>query len=63
MTTSDETMNLGVECGICGGSVYMETCPVADHDWAIASECQRCGVRYVFETGCDDCRAVEEARP
>jgi len=47
---------IGVECGECGGPIYMETCRMTrptDHDWTIASECQRCGARH--EIACVDC--------
>ena len=43
--------SVGVGCGHCGGPVYMEPCP--GHEYVIASECQRCGVRYVLV--CPEC--------
>lgn len=46
---------MSVECGHCGGPVYMETCPVEGHDCAVASECQQCGERNAAD-GCLDCR-------
>jgi hypothetical protein len=59
---SDDDLNLGVACGRCDGPVYMETCPIDGHEWALASECQRCGDRYVIEPdGCPDCHADTEA--
>lgn len=49
---------LGVECGHCGGTVYMETCATnggpPGHDWVVASECQSCGARYE-DARCFDC--------
>lgn len=48
--------SIGVRCGRCGGSVYMETCRMSrptDHDDVIASECQRCGARRVIV--CSEC--------
>jgi len=50
--------DLGVVCGRCGGPVYMETCNVDGHDWAMASECQRCGDRWDIPSGCLDCPPV-----
>lgn len=53
-------LEVGVECGHCGGPVYMETCDMDNgtgHEWVLASECQRCGARYVTEDGCLDCGA------
>jgi hypothetical protein len=37
--------NLGIACGICDGSIYMETCGIDGCEWAVAGECQRCGER------------------
>jgi hypothetical protein len=34
-----------VECAICGGPVYFETCQVVGCEFAVAGECQRCGER------------------
>lgn len=44
----------GIECGLCGGQVYMETCPLDGHEWATAAECQQCGERTAYE--CHACR-------
>jgi hypothetical protein len=42
-----------VECGQCGGPVYMLPCP--DHEYAIASECQgECALIVPIE--CPECR-------
>lgn len=55
----DEMGALGVECGECGGPVYMETCETnrgcEGHHWVLFSECQRCGVRHPTADGCLDC--------
>lgn len=54
---SDE---LGVQCGQCGGVIYMETCRMSnptDHDWVIATECQQCGARS-DDIVCPDCAGV-----
>jgi len=52
---------VGVDCGHCGGPVHMETCEQnggpRGHVWVVASECQRCGVRYNTLSGCLDCVA------
>lgn len=54
---SDEVV---VECGACAGPVYFYACPT--HHWAVASECQRCGV--VWGIGpCQDCGWDEHPRP
>lgn len=51
--------NIGVVCGHCQSSVYMETCRMSndtDHDWVVASECQSCGLRNVIQSGCPECQ-------
>ena len=49
---------VGIECGKCGGGVYMHTCDTmfgTGHEWALIGECQRCGERNSFAAGCPQC--------
>jgi hypothetical protein len=51
----------GVGCGLCGGSIYFETCGIGGCEFAIAGECQRCGERTPHT--CPDHPATAARRP
>lgn len=55
-------LEVGVECGNCGGNIYMATCNSfrgTGHDWALVSICMVCRAVHWIESGCADCKAAE----
>lgn len=44
VVASATVMEVGCCCGTCGGPIYFTTCEVAGCVYAVASECQRCGM-------------------
>jgi hypothetical protein len=57
------TLGVAVECGRCGGPVYMVTCNAFNatgHDWTLVSLCRDCRLVNWVEGGCEDCRAIRE---
>lgn len=52
-------VNVGVECGVCGGDIYFATCEHPEHDWALRSVCTNCGERHEIKSSCPDCDAFD----
>lgn len=58
MTPITPTREVGVECGNCGGNVYMVTCNhfrASGHEWVIVGICMICRAVNWTNDGCPDC--------
>jgi hypothetical protein len=49
----------GVQCGHCGGNVFMATCNHfrgTGHEWVMASLCMICRATHWVDGGCPQCK-------
>ncbi len=46
-------IDIGVQCGKCGGEIYMYSCP--KHHWTIFSKCLSCNKIHMVSDKCKEC--------